>query len=176
MIRTIPHSRPILVSLCLACLLLFSAALSPLPAQEQTQETQTKAKPKKKPDSEVVQESPEEVIHRRITVYDPKDSRDPFKDLLGGREPDSKTEADGISQLSVEELMLTGIIKVRGELIAIIKDPQGFPAYIKEGDRFTDGFVLSIEPTRMVLRKLTMRGIPLLKPKDIVKELFSEEQ
>ena len=115
------------------------------------------------------------VIPRKMTIYDPKDSRDPFKDLLGGREPDSKTQVSGISQLSVEELMLTGIIKVQGELIAIIKDPQGFPAYIKVGDRFTDGYVLSIEPTKVILRKMSMRGIPLLRPKDIVKELFSEE-
>jgi Tfp pilus assembly protein PilP len=173
--KTANSSRLILIWLSTAFLLLSPIVPSPLAAQEKVQENQAKTEQKKKPAVKEGQAAEETEVPRKIAVYAPKDSRDPFKDLLGGREPDSKPEADGVSQLSVEELMLTGIIRVQGELIAIIKDPQGFPAYVKEGDRFSDGFVLSIEPTKVILRKMTMRGIPLLKPKTIVKELFSEE-
>jgi Tfp pilus assembly protein PilP len=172
-----PKNR-IVICLITACLLFFFVVVSPLAAQEEAQENKAKTKTEQEKKAAVSEDQAETetVIPRKLTIYNPKDSRDPFKDLLGGREPDSKPDADGISALSVEELMLTGIIKVQGELIAIIKDPQGFPAYVKEGDRFVDGYVLSIEPAKVTLRKMTMRGIPLMKPRDIVKELFSEEQ
>lgn len=156
----------------IAVTMFFAAvSVSPLQAQENPRAGQTEVEQEKTPP----QIEGEAVPARKITVYDPQGRRDPFKNLLGGAEPDIKDEVEGIAQLSVEELMLSGIIEVEGEMIGIIKDPLGFPAYIKEGDRFSDGFVLRIEPTKVILRKTSVRGVPLRKPQDITKELFTEE-
>ena len=113
-------------------------------------------------------------IKKNTTVYDPQNRRDPFKNLLGGTEAKSNPTAEGIGQLSVDEVVLTGIIKVRDRLIGIIRDPMGFPVYIREGDRFMDGYVVSIESLSVTLRKTEERGLPLLRPRDIIKELFEE--
>ena len=161
----------IFAGIFVAALLFSTVSPSPLQAQEKSEAEQTDVKQEKT----APQLKAEASIPRQITVYDPQGRRDPFKNLLGGAEPDIKDEPEGIAQLSVEELMLSGIIEVDGELIGIIKDPLGFPAYIKEGDRFSDGFVLRIEPTKVIMRKTSVRGVPLRKPQDITKELFTEE-
>jgi len=46
--------------------------------------------------------------------------------------------------------------------------------FVKVGDKFTDGFVLSITESQVVLRKTHERGIPLIRPRDIVKEITEE--
>ncbi len=52
--------------------------------------------------------------------------------------------------------------------------PQGFPMFAKVGDKFADGYVLSISETQVVLRKTHERGIPLMRPRDIIKEITEE--
>lgn len=169
--KTKKTSYLILTGIIAVALFFSTVSILPLKAQENANAAQTETEQEKT----VSQLTGENVPPRKITVYDPQGRRDPFKNLLGGAEPEIKDEVGGIAQLSVEELMLSGIIEVDGEMIGIIKDPLGFPAYIKEGDRFSDGFVLRIEPTKVILRKTSVRGVPLRKPQDITKELFTEE-
>jgi Tfp pilus assembly protein PilP len=102
--------------------------------------------------------------------------RDPFKDLLSGREVTGKPGSGEIPDLSIDDVRLIGIVKAKGKYMAIINSPQGFPYTIKPGDEFSDGFVLAIQESQVIFRKLRERGIPLLKPKDIVKEIYPEEQ
>jgi Tfp pilus assembly protein PilP len=108
--------------------------------------------------------------------YNPRGRRDPFRDLLAGREVKEKALVGGVPQLSINDVNLIGIVKAKGKYTAIINGPQGFPFFIKKGDRFSDGFVLSIKESQVVLRKTKERGIPLMKPKDIVKEINPEER
>lgn len=106
--------------------------------------------------------------------YDPGGRRDPFKDLFGGKEVRERKFITGLSDLLIEEINLMGIVKVKGKLEAIISLVEGFPITIHEGDLFADGYVLSIEETQVIFRKTTERGIPLAKPKDIIKEIIAE--
>ncbi len=53
---------------------------------------------------------------------------------------------------------------------------DGFPLTAREGDRFADGYILSIGDGAIVFRKTHERGVPLLKPKDIVRDITSEER
>lgn len=109
------------------------------------------------------------------TNYNPEGRRDPFKDLLGGGEVRDKTGQAG-SQLSIDDLILVGIIKAKTGYTAIVGTSQGFPRFMKVGDAVGDGYVLSITESQVVFRKTSERGIPLMRPRDIIKEINPEER
>jgi len=108
--------------------------------------------------------------------YDPEGRRDPFKNLMAGRDVKERPGAGGLTQLSIGDMTLVGIVKTRGKLTAIVSGPQGFPHFVKAGDRFADGYVLDVQETQAVFRVTTEKGIPLMRPKDIVKEINPEER
>jgi Tfp pilus assembly protein PilP len=78
--------------------------------------------------------------------------------------------------MSIDDTTLVGIVKTKQKLTAIVSGPQGFPYFIKAGDKFADGYVLSINDYQVVFRKTNERGIPLMRPKDIIKEINPEER
>ena len=105
-------------------------------------------------------------------TYNPDARRDPFKDLLSGRE---LRKADlGENQLFIDDLVLSGIVKNKNVYTALIGTAQGFPMFAKVGDKFADGYILSINDTQVVLRKTHERGIPLIRPRDVIKEITEE--
>jgi Tfp pilus assembly protein PilP len=106
-------------------------------------------------------------------TYNPDSRRDPFKDLLAGREL-PKPGLEG-NQLFIDDLVLFGIVKNKNVYTALIGTAQGFPTFAKVGDKFADGYVLSINDTQVVLRKTQERGIPLLRPRDVIKEITEEQ-
>ena len=106
-------------------------------------------------------------------TYNPEGRRDPFKDLLTGRDMREKT-ATGEPQVFIDDLVLFGIVENNKVYTAMIGMPQGFPMFVKVGDKFTDGYVLSISASQVVLRKTHERGIPLIRPRDIIKEITEE--
>ena len=65
-------------------------------------------------------------------------------------------------------------LKSQNVFTALIGTPQGFPMFAKVGDKFADGYVLSITDTQVVLRKTHERGIPLIRPRDVIKEITEE--
>jgi hypothetical protein len=106
-------------------------------------------------------------------TYNSEGRRDPFKDLLAGRDLKEKA-AIGDNQIFIDDLILFGIVKNKNVYTAMIGMPQGFPMFAKVGDKFADGYVLSITATQVVLRKTHERGIPLMRPRDIIKEITEE--
>lgn len=146
--------------LCLAVgLILWS--LKPLLAQEEKQE------PPVKP--------PEEIFEKQAPTYNSEGRRDPFKDLLAGSEVEEKGE-EGVTSYMIEDIVLIGIVKIKSKYIAIINGPQGFPYQIKVGDKFANGFVLTIDSSSVVFRQTHDRGVPLSSPRDITKEINPEER
>jgi len=111
-----------------------------------------------------------------LYTYDPAGRRDPFRDLLAGRDVEEDGTGKGISEMSIDDVILIGIIVMNGKPIGIIRGPQGFPFRIYPGDKFEDGFVLSLDKTKVVFRKTSDRGIPLSRPEDITKEINPEER
>jgi len=109
-------------------------------------------------------------------TYSSAGRRDPFKNLLAGKDIKDKSAPGGILQLAIEDMTLVGIINANQKMTAIVSGPQGFPFFIKMGDRFADGYVLSINESQVVFRKTNERGIPLMRPKDIIKEIVPEER
>ena len=108
--------------------------------------------------------------------YNPRGRRDPFRDLIAGRDIKEKGLVRGVPQMSINDVVLIGIVKSKSKYTAIINGPQGFPFFIKAGDKFSDGFVLSIKESQVVFRKTKERVIPLMRPRDIVKEINPEER
>jgi Tfp pilus assembly protein PilP len=106
-------------------------------------------------------------------TYSPEGRRDPFKDLLTGRDMRGKTTT-GEPQVFIDDLVLFGIVENNKVYTAMIGMPQGFPMFVKLGDKFTDGYVLSISESQVVLRKTHERGLPLIRPRDIIKEITEE--
>jgi Tfp pilus assembly protein PilP len=102
--------------------------------------------------------------------------RDPFKDLLGGQEVREKRVITGFADLLLDEIKIMGIVATKADRVAIVALPEGFPVSVHEGDRFAEGYILSIGDGQVVLRKTRDRGIPLQKPRDIVKEITPEER
>ncbi len=141
-------------------LVLFLAGLVPLLAQEAPA-----AAPTEEP-------APAVSVQTGFT-YNPAGRRDPFKNLLSGRDMREKT-ALGETQMFIDDLVLFGIVKNKNVYTALIGTPQGFPTFAKVGDKFTDGYVLSITATQVVLRKTSDRGLPLIRPRDIIKEITEE--
>ncbi|MCX8159663.1 MAG: hypothetical protein N3G18_01870 [Candidatus Saccharicenans sp.] len=107
--------------------------------------------------------------------YNPGGRRDPFIDLIGKGKGGSKTTvAEG--QLTIDNATLVGIVKTSKGYVAIVSGPQEFPYFLKIGDRLADGYVYSISEAQVVFRKTHERGIPLMRPRDVVKEINPEER
>lgn len=109
-------------------------------------------------------------------IYNPEGRRDPFRDLLTGSEVPETEAVEGVSGMLISDIVLIGVAKLRGTHHAIIKGPQGFPYTIRVGTKFADGFVLSIDESKVVFRQTRDRGVPLYRPKDITKEINPEER
>jgi len=109
--------------------------------------------------------------------YDSGGRRDPFKDLFGGKTLREKKAIGGLSDLFIEDILLIGIVKSKDFIEAIIGLTDGFPLTLREGDRLADGFVVSIKKSQVVFRKtLDDKGLPLSKPREIIKEIIQEER
>lgn len=107
--------------------------------------------------------------------YDPGGRRDPFKDLLGGKTGTGKAStAEGL--LSIDNATLVGIVKTPKGFVAIVSGPQEFPYFLKVGDKLADGYVLTIDESKVVFRKTHDRGFPLIRPRNVVKEINPEER
>jgi hypothetical protein len=107
--------------------------------------------------------------------YDPGGRRDPFKDLIGkGRISGKPSSTEG--QLTIDNATLVGIVKTPKSFVAIVSGPQQFPYFLKIGDKLTDGYVFSINESQVIFRKTHERGFPLMRPRNVVKEINPEER
>jgi Tfp pilus assembly protein PilP len=137
-------------------------SLQPLAAQEE-----------QKPPPE---RPPVEIFEKQAPTYNSEGRRDPFKDLLAGSEIEEREGEEGVTSYTIDDIILIGIVKIKSKYIAIINGPQGFPYQIKVGDKFANGFVLTIDGSSVVFRQTKDRGVPLTRPRDITKEINPEER
>lgn len=150
------------IGILLLCIGFITMSIFPLFCQEEKKET----------DKKITTEQ----TQQELPPYSPRGRRDPFRNLIAGRDVGEKPVVTGIAQMHINDVNLIGIVKAKGKYTAIINGPQGFPYNIKVGQKFADGFVLSIDEFKVVFRLTRERGIPLRKPRDIVKEIRPEER
>jgi len=117
-----------------------------------------------------------DILGKKMFIYDSEGRRDPFKDLLAGRDVSETAKREGISQMMIGDIVLIGIAEIKDNFTAIINGPQGFPLQLRVGTKVADGFVLSINDSKVVFRKTKERGVSMYRSKDITKEINPEER
>jgi hypothetical protein len=110
-------------------------------------------------------------------VYRPRGRRDPFWDLLLGKEAKMRKAAkEGIAGLEIDQLELEGIIRRNGKYIALFKGPKGNPYDVEVGQNVYDGEIIQIDANRVVFKKILTIALGGTKEKTVIRTLEPEEE
>ncbi len=143
------------------------------------QEKQGKDKDKKVSgqESTLMEDKPEDEAAEGGFVYKPRGRRDPFWDLLRGKEAKMRrAEKEGIAGLEIDQLELEGIILREKKYIALFKGPKGNPYDVQVGQNVYDGEIIQIDANRVVFKKILTIALGGTKEKTVVKTLDPEEE
>ena len=128
-------------------------------------------------ESTLMEDKPEEEAEKGRFVYRPRGRRDPFWDLLRGKEAKMRRAAqEGIAGLEIDQLELEGIIMRQKEYIALFKGPKGNPYDVQVGQNVYDGEIIQIDANRVVFKKILTIALGGTKEKTVVKTLDPEEE
>lgn len=169
-----------MINIFLFCFLLtaFIFTFSGL-AQENQEKTRKATQVEKEEAAEAVGEAGTETVETDPGeyVYRPKGRRDPFWDLLQGKDTKLKKEAkEGIAGLEIEQLELEGIVFREGSHIALFKGPDGKPYDVKVGQSVYDGEIIKIDANRVVFKKILTIALGGTKEKTVIKWLNPEKE
>lgn len=110
-------------------------------------------------------------------VYREQGRRDPFLDLLAGKNNKHKKEArEGIESLEIEQLALEGIINNKGKYIALFKGPDNKPYDVQVGQNVYDGEIIEINANNVVFKKILAVALGGTKEKTVVIQLNPEQE
>jgi len=112
-----------------------------------------------------------------VFIYKPMGRRDPFWDLLRGKNIKNSREAiDGIEGLMIDELDLEGTFFFDDKFKALLKGPDGLPYIVSEGQKVYDGELISIDRYTVVFKKILTVALGGKKEKIIEKRLNPDEE
>jgi hypothetical protein len=105
-------------------------------------------------------------------TYDPAGRRDPFRSLLRGLPKEElEQRPPGLRGMGVEEIKLTGIMKLPEGYVAMVQGTDNLSYLIRPGTILYDGTVEKIEPGQVVF-KLQIADPKSLKPyREVVRTL-----
>lgn len=110
-------------------------------------------------------------------IYRPQGRRDPFWDLLKGKNVKHTREViEGIQGLMIDELDLEGISQQNGVYYALVKDPKNKPYVITVGEIVYDGEVVRIDAKSVTFKKILTVALGGKKEKEIVKRINPDEE
>jgi Tfp pilus assembly protein PilP len=110
-------------------------------------------------------------------IYRPQGRRDPFWDLLKGKNVKHTREViEGIQGLMIDELDLEGISQQNGIYYALVKDPKNKPYVITVGEIVYDGEVVHIDSKSVTFKKILTVALGGKKEKEIVKRINPDEE
>ena len=113
-------------------------------------------------------------------TYSPDSRRDPFVNLLNRGTGDprqgaaGKARPEGIGGLTVDEVVIRGIVQSRGTWVAMVGAPNGKTYTIRAGDRLFDGNVRAINATTVILMQEVNDPLSLEKQREVRKYLRGE--
>ena len=113
-------------------------------------------------------------------TYAPESRRDPFVSLLNRGTGDPRqghqgaTRPEGIAGLTVEEIVVRGIVLSRGGWVAMIGAPNGRTYTLRAGDKLMDGSVRSINAQAVTLLQEVNDPLSLEKQREVRKYLRGE--
>ena len=129
------------------------------------------------PKNEKDSTSPMEELETGEFVYKPRGRRDPFWNLLMGKNVKIKREArEGIAGMLIDELVLEGILLKNKKYVALFKGPDGRPYDVKVGDSVYDGEVIKIDVNTVVFKRILTIALGGTKEKIITKRLMPDEE
>lgn len=112
-------------------------------------------------------------------AYSVDGRRDPFTALInraGVQRGETPTmRAEGLPGLTVDELVVRGILQSRGTWVAMVSGPSGKVFTVKPGDRLADGMVRTITPEAVVLQQQVNDPLSLEKQREVRKFLRGGE-
>lgn len=153
---------------CVACALVLAATAKPAPAPapvptEAPIDTST---------VERILRGEEAVESGQGFTYDPAGRRDPFRSLLKGLPREEMAQRPpGLRGMGVEEIKLTGILKLPEGYVAMVQGTDKLSYLIRPGTVLYDGTVERIEPGRVTF-KLQIADPKSLKPyREVVRTL-----
>lgn len=111
-------------------------------------------------------------------VYRPRGRRDPFWDLLRGRDAEIRQrQKEGIAGLEIEQLELEGIVFKDGKYIALFKGPDNkMPYDVGVGQSVYDGEIIKIDANRVVFKQILTIALGGTKEKTVTKYLNPEKE
>lgn len=112
-----------------------------------------------------------------VYIYKPMGRRDPFWDLLRGKNIKNSREAiEGIEGLMIDELDLEGTFFYEDKYKALLKGPDGLPYIVSVGQKVYDGELISIDRFTVVFKKILTVALGGSKEKIIEKRLNPDEE
>jgi len=141
------------------------------------QENQEEDKKVSGQESTLIEDKQEDEEAEGGFVYRPRGRRDPFWDLLRGKEAKMRKAAkEGIAGLEIDQLELEGIIRRNEKYIALFKGPKGNPYDVEVGQNVYDGEIIQIDANRVVFKKILTIALGGTKEKTVIRTLEPEEE
>jgi len=111
--------------------------------------------------------------------YDDMGRRDPFVSLITPKKiPGTTTQAkpaSGLGALAVNDVLVTGIMTVNGDPIALLQGPDGKSFPTKKGDKLRDGVVKRIDRDAVVFAQQEEDVLGVMHPKETRKPIRTSE-
>ena len=130
---------------------------------------------------ETFEQNLEELLQEPFTAesyrYDAQGRRDPFRSLIGPRQnPRMADRPPGSPGFLVEEIDLTGVVRTKQGLVAMIGGPDNQGYLLRVGDKVFDGEVVRITSTSIVFRQEVNDPTQIERYREVVKELAADEK
>lgn len=128
-------------------------------------------------DPKALQQNLEEILSEPVQGesyhYDSQGRRDPFRSLIG---PSSNRRVggpkpEGIPGFLVDEIDLTGVVRTKQGLVAMITGPDNKGYLLHVSEKVFDGEVVRISNTGIVFRQEVNDPTSIERFKEVVKEL-----
>jgi Tfp pilus assembly protein PilP len=113
-------------------------------------------------------------------TYAAESRRDPFVNLLNRGGGDARQGAagaarpEGVAGLTVDDIVIRGIVFSRGAWVAMVGAPNGRTYSIRAGDKLMDGSVRAINATTVILMQEVNDPLSLEKQREVRKYLRGE--
>jgi type IV pilus assembly protein PilP len=124
----------------------------------------------------VLQEGLQEILEETESAtsyrYDPQGRRDPFRSLVGPTPKISRENAPpGPPGFLIDEMDLTGVIRTREGLVAMVNGPDNNGYLLRAGDKVFDGEVVRVTTTSVVFRQEVNDPTRIERFREVVKEI-----
>jgi Tfp pilus assembly protein PilP len=153
--------------------------LLPVVAQQPAESKTAPAASEPKEGEFNIEQNLEDVLQQPLGAdsyrYDSQGRRDPFRSLIGPRQSLGEGERPpGVPGFLVDEIDLSGVVRTKQGLVAMIKGPDNKGYLVRVGDKVFDGELIRIAQGSIVFRQEVNDPTQIERYKEVVKELVPQ--